>query len=133
MTNDDFNFDNVEDLPEIIEAPSGNYKGLLTVTEGKTKKGTLGKSLRVKFTTDDGFVIFARVGLRNNDGSQSYDAPVFKKLIKPFLEKAGLTGSLSNVLSLFSDFPCTATFKTEPWIDSEGVERTSVRLTGISE
>lgn len=133
MNTNDFNFDDVEDLPEIVEEPNGTYTGMLTVTEAKPKKGSLGRSLRIKFATEDGRVILARVGLLNNDGSQSYDAPVFKKQIKPFLEKAGLGGSIANVLSLFSDFPCVATFKTEPWVDSDGNERTSVRMTALNE
>lgn len=131
MTNDEFSFDNVEDLPEIIEEPNGEYEGVLTVTEAKPKKGSPARALRIKFATGDK-LIFVRVGLTNNDGTPSYDAPAFKKIIKPFLEKANMSGALSNVLALFSEFPCKAVFRTDPWVDSQGVERTSVRLVSLT-
>ena len=137
MSDFDFNFDSVEDLPEILEEANGDYVGELTVTQAKAKKGSLGRALRVKFLVTEGEfadkVILARIGLTNNDGSPSYDAPAFKRLIKPFLVKANLDGQLANVLALFSDFSCKATFKTDDWTTADGEERKSVRLIGLAE
>lgn len=132
--NDNFSFDDVEDAPEILENPDGTYVGNLSITEAKAKKGSNAKALRVKFETEvDGVpkLIFARIGLLNRDGGLSFDAPAFKRIIKPFLEKANMSGQLSNVIALFTEFPCKATFRTDVWEDDEGVERNSVRLLGI--